>query len=103
LWVHNPNFPKPGDGEDPIIAQTKDGSFSLQDAKGDNIKPLAQIMHFVTMTGGQYFFQPSIGSLTKELGNPTEQPVSLPILGLPDDGDIDAEGADPCAGAEKEE
>lgn len=98
-WVHNEDFPLPGDGEDPIIAQTPDGQFSLQDEQGVN-KPHKQLMHFVTMTGGEYFFQPSISALTTELGNPVAASTELPVLGLPDDGDIDAPGADPCAGAE---
>ena len=98
-WVPNANFPKPGDGEDPIIAQTPNGPFALQNAAGVNQKSV-QITHFVTMTGGEYFFQPSLCALTTELGNPTEAATSLPVLGLPDLGDIDSEGADPCAGAE---
>jgi len=98
-WVPNANFPSKGDGEDPIIAQTPGGPFALQDAGGVNQAPV-QITHFVTMTGGEYFFQPSICALTTELGNPAEAATSLPVLGLPDLGDIDAVGADPCAGAE---
>ena len=99
LWVHNPNFPIGGDGEDPIIAQTEEGDFVLQD-DGGMAKNHAKITHFVTMTGGEYFFQPSLAAMTTELGNKPKEATSLPVLGLPDDGDIDAEGADPCAGAE---
>lgn len=99
-WVHNEDFPLKGDGEDPIIAQTPDGNFVLQGGDGLE-KSHAQVMHFVKMTGGEYFFQPAIDTLTKELGDPVEAGICLPVLGLPDLGDIDAPGADPCAGAEK--
>ncbi len=99
-WVHNPGFPLKGDGEDPLIAQTKDGDFVLQDDAGKP-KAHAKITHYVTMTGGEYFFQPSIKALTTELGNPPPAATCLPVLGDPDLGDIDAAGADPCAGAEK--
>ena len=60
-------------------------------------------MHFVTMTGGEYFFQPSIGALTKELGDRAEAGESLPPPKTPepDHWDIDDPQADPCDGAEK--
>ncbi len=98
-WVHNKNFPASDDGQDPIIAQTADGKFALQDGAGA-IKSHVEIMQFVRMTGGEYFFQPSIAALTTELGNSPAKSTSLPTLGLPDLGDIDAPGADPCAAAE---
>ncbi len=97
-WIHNKDFPLKGDGEDPIIAQTPSDRFVLQDKHGHE-QSHAQVMHFVKMTGGEYFFQPSIDALTTALGNPPPKDTSLPVLGLPDDGDIDAPGADPCAGA----
>jgi Dyp-type peroxidase family len=103
LWVHNADFPSQGDGEDPIIAQTPQGDFSLQDAAGKN-RPKAhvQIMHFVTMTGGEYFFQPSIDALTKVLGTPPAASTPLPFLLEPEHWDVDDPQSDPCATAEKE-
>ena len=98
-WVHKKDFPKPGDGQDPIIAQTADGKFALQGEDGLN-KAHVEVMQFVRMTGGEYFFQPSIAALTGELGNRPAKSTELPQLGLPDLGDIDAPKADPCAGAD---
>lgn len=98
-WVHNKDFPTTGDGQDPIIAQTADGKFALQDGAGMN-KAHVEIMQFVKMTGGEYFFQPSICALTTELGNPIPKTNSLPFPAEPKPWDIDALGADPCAGAD---
>lgn len=63
-WVNNASFP-PGanggvPGEDPIIAQSASGPFQL-----DPGKPNVQVQHFVTTTGGEYFFTPSISTLRK--------------------------------------
>ncbi|MCW3099973.1 MAG: hypothetical protein JWL77_5591 [Chthonomonadaceae bacterium] len=80
-WVNDPNFPCPEaaknkdgtstgdcpgdgqpDGEDPIMAQTTAGGFVIPG------KPLrTSITHFVTTTGGDYFFAPSIEALTEVL------------------------------------
>ena len=50
------------DGEDPIIAQTSSASFGIP-ISGDNVwRP--SISHFVAMTGGDYFFAPSIEALS---------------------------------------
>jgi deferrochelatase/peroxidase EfeB len=66
FWVNNPNFPKPADGQDPIIAQLAEPrSFS---APGVSPTPLS-VKQFVTNTGGEYFFSPSISALEK-LSNP---------------------------------
>jgi Dyp-type peroxidase family len=59
--VNNANFP-PGaasPGEDPIIAQSAEGPMRIADPKG----PPVDIKHFVTTTGGEYFFSPSISAL----------------------------------------
>lgn len=66
-WVNNAEFPlfpdkRPTPGEDPIIAQSPEGSFTL-----DPAKPALMVKHFVTTTGGEYFFAPSIRAL-QELG-----------------------------------
>ncbi len=63
-WVNKAAFPpvpaglKPG--EDPIIAQSTSGPFQMDPAKG----PI-DVKHFVTTTGGEYFFAPSIDALQK--------------------------------------
>jgi Dyp-type peroxidase family len=62
LWVNNPNFPQPGDGEDPIIAQMRDPRSFRVPGLGT---PELSIRQFVTSTGGEYFFAPSIEALEK--------------------------------------
>lgn len=100
-WVHNADFPFAGDGEDPIIAQTPAGDFALQPKAGDKGKAAhVQITHFVTMTGGEYFFQPSIDVLTSELGDKPADEKPLVTTPEKDLGDIDQPGFDPCIGAE---
>jgi Dyp-type peroxidase family len=77
FWVNDPNFPCPSgkddqdtvckkgattaDGEDPIIAQSPAGSFNLP-SPGCPMHSIS-VRHFVTTTGGEYFFQPSIKAL----------------------------------------
>jgi len=59
-WVNNPRFP-PGPavpGEDPIITQTTAGKMLI-----DPNEPAIEVSHFVTTTGGEYFFAPSISAL----------------------------------------
>jgi Dyp-type peroxidase family len=76
-WVNDPNFPCPSgkddkdtvckkeemtaDGQDPIIAQSPEGPFNLP-AAGCPMHSVS-VRHFVTTTGGEYFFQPSIQAL----------------------------------------
>ncbi len=61
-WVDNPNFPLPGSGQDPLItprdSAIAEGPFAIPQCPH-----LAGISHFVTTTGGEYFFQPSISAL----------------------------------------
>jgi Dyp-type peroxidase family len=66
-WVNNPNFPPnpPGlpplrgaPGQDPIIAQSASGAMLVDPAKTP-----VDVHHFVTTTGGEYFFSPSIKAL----------------------------------------
>jgi deferrochelatase/peroxidase EfeB len=61
-WVNNADFPQTGDGQDPIIAQSSSGPFVCPVSKKNS--PLT-LNHFVTTTGGEYFFQPSISALKK--------------------------------------
>jgi Dyp-type peroxidase family len=60
-WVNNTEFPEPRDGQDPVIAQSPIGPVSMSGIQGSPI----DIKHFVTTTGGEYFFQPSISVLRK--------------------------------------
>ena len=71
-WVNNPHFPpNPPDlpplrgapGQDPIIAQSADGPMLVDPAKAP-----VEVHHFVTTTGGEYFFSPSIKAL-QDLGS----------------------------------
>lgn len=62
-WVNSPTFPTapPGlqqPGEDPVIAESPSGPFQI-DA---NAAPVP-LSHFVTTTGGEYLFAPSISTL----------------------------------------
>lgn len=63
-WVNDQHFPPfptgVTPGEDPIIAQSASGTFQL-----DPSKPNISVKHFVTTTGGEYFFAPSIEALQK--------------------------------------
>jgi Dyp-type peroxidase family len=62
LWVNNPNFPRPGDGQDPIIAQlAQPRSFSVPGLA----QPELSIPQFVATTGGEYFFAPSISAIER--------------------------------------
>jgi Dyp-type peroxidase family len=64
-WINNPNFPpNPGGplpgapGLDPIMSQKSNGDFLI-----DPTKPVVNVKHFVSTTGGEYFFAPSISKL----------------------------------------
>jgi Dyp-type peroxidase family len=67
-WVNNASFPPAPTGvvpgEDPIIAQSPSGTFQI-----DPNKPNIPVAHFVTTTGGEYFFAPSVSAL-QQLGKP---------------------------------
>jgi Dyp-type peroxidase family len=85
-WVNDPNFPcnsatnnkesniacpaNESDGQDPIIAQSTQGSFRLPLGKEGSGCPVhnLDVKHFVTTTGGEYFFQPSIDAIYKIAG-----------------------------------
>jgi Dyp-type peroxidase family len=91
-WVNDPNFPCAAakkaplnndkkhicstddpDGQDPIIAQSARGSFRLPatEASGCPVHHL-NVQHFVTTTGGEYFFQPSIDALVRIAGKKSQ-------------------------------
>jgi len=70
-WVNNPKFPPRAPapeapelaadpGQDPIIAQSQKGPMLI-----DPDKPQVEVAHFVTTTGGEYFFSPAIDTLKK--------------------------------------
>jgi Dyp-type peroxidase family len=60
-WVNDKDFPQNGDGQDPIIAQSPNGDMKIPGVP----KEPASIKHFVTTTGGEYFFQPSLRVVKK--------------------------------------
>lgn len=57
-WVNDPNFPRAGAGHDPVMSQV-DGPrfFSVPGTRTGHVELMSR---FVTTTGGDYFFQPSI-------------------------------------------
>jgi Dyp-type peroxidase family len=60
FWINSPNFPVQGDGQDPVIAQEAEPrSFAVPQVQGT---PLS-VPQFVTTTGAEYFFAPSITAL----------------------------------------
>jgi Dyp-type peroxidase family len=62
-WVNDPNFPTAAAGQDPVISQdTNPRSFSMPDGQPAALELLKQ---WVTTTGGEYFFQPSISALKR--------------------------------------
>lgn len=65
-WVNNPGFPRSGDGYDPVISQRDTNrTFTFPGGREEHI----QIMQrWVTTTGGEYFFQPSIDALRQLFG-----------------------------------
>ena len=117
-WVNNTNFPgnsktpapdpKTGqwfsdldatdpDGQDPIITQnTPSGPVKIPAPDGDPQKAHRFLMtHFVTTTGGEYFFQPAIDAIYAFAGKPFPAKPAPP----PQEGDDDDPGFDPCADA----
>lgn len=86
-WVNDPNFPCPEaakdahghstgkcpgdgkpDGQDPIIAQSATGPFTIPTDTAP--KHIDALKHFVTTTGGDYFFSPSLEALQTVLTDP---------------------------------
>ena len=66
-WVIDPNFPRTDAGQDPVVAQnTTPGSFTLPGGQPNHI---ALMQRFVTTTGGDYFFQPSLAALQRLAGS----------------------------------
>jgi hypothetical protein len=64
--VNDPNEPSPGDGQDPVIAQRDEvRRFHIPGATPSHVTLLRR---FVSTTGGEYFFQPSIAALARLAG-----------------------------------
>jgi Dyp-type peroxidase family len=63
-WINNANFPPSADdvtpGPDPIAAMTHGGQFYLESKKSN-----VHIQNYVRMTGGEYFFSPSLKTLQR--------------------------------------
>jgi Dyp-type peroxidase family len=60
-WVNDEAVPEPGDGVDPVASQsTPERSFRLPRGA---IDPVRLSRQWVTTTGGEYFFSPSISAL----------------------------------------
>jgi Dyp-type peroxidase family len=57
-WVNIEAFPQAGDGVDPIISQMRDGAPFTVSPNGH-----VALQRWVTTTGGDYFFAPSISAL----------------------------------------
>lgn len=56
-WVNDANFPQAGDGVDAILNESAGGNTTVPTKGALTFQP------FVTMTGGAYFFAPSISAL----------------------------------------
>jgi Dyp-type peroxidase family len=78
-WVNDPNFPKPGSGHDPVMSQVeKREPLAIPGTRTGHV---ALMQRFVTTTGGEYFFQPSVsalrhlaGAVPPVSGNPPPKP-----------------------------
>jgi Dyp-type peroxidase family len=83
-WVNDPNFPRLDSGQDPVVSQSDGtGSFTLPNGRPNHI---ALMQRFVTTTGGDYFFQPSLtalGLLAQGLPAPLQAPQPPPVQGAP--------------------
>ena len=57
-WINHPNFPQADDGADPILSEAT-APFNMPPAASTPFSTGG----WITMTGGEYFFQPSIDAL----------------------------------------
>jgi Dyp-type peroxidase family len=65
-WVNDGDFPADGDGQDPVITQSSAaGRFRIPSPRRTHV---LMMRHFVTTTGGEYFFQPSLDALRRLSG-----------------------------------
>ncbi|MCU1488414.1 MAG: hypothetical protein JWN67_5160, partial [Actinomycetia bacterium] len=78
-WVNDDDFPRRGDGVDPVISQARGNrSFTLPGGRPDHI---ALLQRFVTTTGGAYLFQPSISALRQLAAGTTVDDAGPPRNG----------------------
>jgi Dyp-type peroxidase family len=59
-WVNKDSVPEAGDGMDPVAAQAAPKRIRVPGTKAD---PLDLLEQWVTTTGGEYFFSPSISAM----------------------------------------
>jgi Dyp-type peroxidase family len=80
-WVNSDDFPRRGDGVDPLISQRGGArQFRLPGGRPDHV---ALMQRFVTTTGGAYLFAPSISALRQLAAGTTPQGRPGPALGRP--------------------
>jgi Dyp-type peroxidase family len=70
-WFNNTKFPTPNTGRDPLVGQPGGPNETTLALKGGAVA--LTLRQFVTMTGGGYFFSPSIQAL-KQLADPRRAP-----------------------------
>ena len=68
-WFMNADFPREGDGLDPLLAEPADRHVVGLREKGGRVTPLS-LERFVSVTAGGYFFAPSLSALAR-LADPT--------------------------------
>ena len=74
-WLNNAKFPTPQTGRDPLVGQPGGANELVLPLKGG---PLSLTLgQFVTMTGGGYFFSPSIDALTQLANVATKETVTM--------------------------
>jgi Dyp-type peroxidase family len=72
-WFNNTKFPNPNTGRDPLVGQSRGLNETTLPLKGGPVS--LTLKQFVTMTGGGYFFSPSIQAL-KLLADPRRVPAA---------------------------
>jgi len=95
-WLNEPNFPNggapgtpggpytqpapgiPADGPDPIVGEHEGGAQVTLRQANDGVHPFALQAQFVRMTGGEYFFLPSIGALARLADGATASTAQAP-------------------------
>jgi Dyp-type peroxidase family len=76
-FANNPHFPTPGTGHDPITGQPGSAKYSYVNLGGK-----IELKDWVVMTGGEYFFSPSIPALKNLHQIGTDEDIQHPIPSL---------------------